>query len=74
MGPGHVGFGVFEGEVRLVHSIGQISDLLVHVQNIEMVSDKLAASCVISRLMIGAAGDGSVRIMNGTSQADMIVE
>lgn len=65
-GPGHVHFDVVEGGVRLVNILGQFSDMLVHVQNLETVPDISATSWFISRFTIGPVGEG-------TSLVDMSV-
>lgn len=44
------------------------------VENLETVSNKSAECWVISRIIIGPVGDGSVRITDGTSLVGMMVE
>lgn len=67
-------FGVVKGRVWLVHILGQCWVMLVCLHSFETVSDKSATSWVISPLTIGPVGDGSVRVIDGKSLANMMVE
>lgn len=48
--------------------------MLVHNQNLETVFDKSGTSQIISSLMLGQVGDGSVCIIDETSLAGIAVE
>lgn len=71
-GPVKISFCVAEGVVRLVHNPEQLRDMLVHIQSPETVSDKSAMHWVISGTTIGPTGDGFVRVIDGSSLADMM--
>lgn len=71
-GARHIRLCVFQGVVRLVHSLGYFSDVLIHIQSLSTVTDESAMRWVISWLTIDSTSDGSVGIMDETSLSDMI--
>lgn len=76
MGPGHVGFRVVEGTIRLVHILGHFRNVVVHFQSVETVFEKFSNQMghIHILLMINSAGDRSLRITDAASLADMTVE
>lgn len=73
MGPGHASSFVVVGVVRLVHILGLLLDMLVHFPSIVTLADESAMRWVISQLTIGPAGEGSVRTIDGTLLANLVV-
>lgn len=71
-GPEKFCFCIVAGEARHVHIFEQVWDVCAHDQSFETVFDNSAMRWDISMLTKVPAADGSVRIIDETSVADMM--